>query len=157
VPCLEIFIKEASSSVPPQKHFCVWPDALIMSNKSRLPKSSGRVEVFAVKTRIEELRAKGYSLTAIYNLLVDEKCITLSYKGFYDAFTGRKRKKHQAAPAAAATPLRPVAMKKPLASTPSGGDQARSWAKSLMDTFGDGEPADPNTLTHSRDELFGTL
>jgi hypothetical protein len=125
-----------------------------MTNKSRLPKSSGRVEVFAVKARIEELHAKGYSLTAIYNLLVDEKCITLSYQGFYDAFTGRKRKKHQSAPAVATTPSRPEAIEKPSTPTPQGSDPARSWAKSLMDTFGDGEPADPNTLTHPQDKLL---
>ena len=58
-----------------------------------LKKGEGRVQFFACRERVAELTNQGYDLTAIHAKLVEEGRITMSYSGFYENVTGRRKNK----------------------------------------------------------------
>ncbi len=60
--------------------------------KKRLRKGEGRIQFIACRERIEELQAQGYDILAIHSTLVKEKRISMSYAGFYENITQRRKK-----------------------------------------------------------------
>lgn len=60
--------------------------------KKRLKKGEARIQFLASRERIEELQAKGYDILAIYSALVKEKGISMSYAGFYENITQRRKR-----------------------------------------------------------------
>lgn len=83
-----------------------------MTDKKPLRKGQGRRQFIACHGRIKELIAQGYDISMVYEALRDDGLITMSYGGFYDLVTQRKRKKKQKVnlmePAYDPTPLFPV-------------------------------------------------
>jgi len=59
----------------------------------RLRKGEAKIQFFACGERIAELRASGFDIRAIYERLVAEKMVTMSYTGFYENFTQRQKKR----------------------------------------------------------------
>lgn len=60
--------------------------------KKRLKKGEARIQFLASRERIEELQAKGFDILVIYSALVKEKRISMSYAGFYENITQRRKK-----------------------------------------------------------------
>lgn len=66
-----------------------------MTDKKPLRKGQGRRQFIACHGRIKELISQGYDISMVYEALRDEGLITMSYGGFYDLVTQRKRRKKQ--------------------------------------------------------------
>lgn len=81
-----------------------------MAEKKPMKRGQGKRQFFACLDRIQELAGKGYSPLLIHEALTKDGSITLSYAGFYDLLTQRKRRKKQGAQLAKPeiTPLFPI-------------------------------------------------
>jgi len=58
-----------------------------------LRKGEAKIQFFACGERIAELRASGFDIRAIYERLLAEKLVTMSYAGFYENFSKRRQKR----------------------------------------------------------------
>jgi hypothetical protein len=56
-------------------------------------KGEAKMQFLACYGRIAELKAAGLDIRAIYERLLTEKLVTMSYTGFYDNFSKRRQKK----------------------------------------------------------------
>lgn len=83
-----------------------------MTEKKPLRKGQGRRQIIACQSRIQELIAQGYDVRMVYDALCSEGLITISYGGFYDFVTQRKRVKRSKVqllmPGAELSPLLPA-------------------------------------------------
>jgi len=64
-----------------------------MTEKKPLRKGQGRRQFIACLARIKELLNQGYDIRMTYEALREDGLITMSYGGFYDLVTQRKRLK----------------------------------------------------------------